>query len=199
MNQIEKLIPQIPPVISLADYQKLAIKFISDLGGPIEQITHATVGLVTEVGELIDLYKRDWVYKQPPTNKKLTDEIGDVLWYLSLGYEYSGLTLPVDPIKEYEGVTRPDYNVILAKLVRYSSNSFCIAHAYPSSLRDFGVHYEFVQLLMNLQFFAEHHNISLLDAAHGNLLKIQKRYPEGKFDAIAAINRNTEHETSHLG
>ena len=51
----------------------------------VENITHALFGLSTETGEVIDLFKKTWFTPDRIDNcnkTRLTDELGDVLYYL---------------------------------------------------------------------------------------------------------------------
>tara|TARA_R100000951_G_scaffold89286_1_gene77434 strand:+ start:2022 stop:2396 length:375 start_codon:yes stop_codon:yes gene_type:complete len=48
------------------------------------RIVHASFGLQTEVGELIDAFKKSWFYGQPLDSVNVREEIGDVLYYLAI-------------------------------------------------------------------------------------------------------------------
>ena len=50
------------------------------------RVAHALFGLETEVGELIDPYKKFWFYggQKPVDMVNVKEEIGDILWYLSI-------------------------------------------------------------------------------------------------------------------
>jgi hypothetical protein len=65
------------------EYAPLAIrtaKFID----PITDLFHARVGLVTEVGEICDAFKKHIIYGKTLDLVNLREEIGDVFWYLNL-------------------------------------------------------------------------------------------------------------------
>lgn len=53
---------------------------------------HAVFGLQTEVGELVDRFKREIFYGKEPDRTNVKEEIGDVLWYISLLLDCFGLT-----------------------------------------------------------------------------------------------------------
>lgn len=42
---------------------------------------HAAAGLSGESGEVLDLIKKVWVYGKPLDPKKLTEELGDIMFY----------------------------------------------------------------------------------------------------------------------
>lgn len=51
---------------------------------PKDQLEHAQIGMITELGELGDLVKRVFVYGKEFDPVNLLEEIGDYLWYLTL-------------------------------------------------------------------------------------------------------------------
>lgn len=48
------------------------------------ELQHGIIGLVTEIGEIADTYKKHVFYDQPLDKENIIEEIGDVLWYLAL-------------------------------------------------------------------------------------------------------------------
>lgn len=162
-----------------------------------EDFRHAACGLVTEVGEIIDQYKRHWFYKKDLDVKNLVEEVGDVLWYLAIGYYALGIEIIKDPAADMEEVTAPSLDMTLAKLVRYSSNIFSVAFAYPNEAMESNLDYDLRQLLYFLHFFSKEHDFTIVEAATANARKLAKRYPNG-FSSFHAINRNKENELSHI-
>ena len=49
-----------------------------------KQIVHAQIGMLTELGELGDLIKREFVYGKEFDRINLLEEVGDIFWYLVL-------------------------------------------------------------------------------------------------------------------
>lgn len=56
-------------------------------------IAHATVGIATEAGELLDALKKHWVYGQPLDYVNVQEEAGDLLFYLQALLNHVGLTM----------------------------------------------------------------------------------------------------------
>lgn len=54
---------------------------------------HATVGLVTESGELMDAFKRRMFYGKELDLVNVKEELGDVLWYVALAAHSCGWTI----------------------------------------------------------------------------------------------------------
>lgn len=49
-----------------------------------KQVRHAVLGMFTEAGELVDIFKRLLAYGKPVDRANLLEECGDFLWYLVL-------------------------------------------------------------------------------------------------------------------
>lgn len=49
-----------------------------------KQLIHAQLGMLTEVGELVDAFKREMAYGKPLDAVNIVEEIGDVFWYFVL-------------------------------------------------------------------------------------------------------------------
>lgn len=49
-----------------------------------EQLMHSRLGVSTEIGELLDCYKRCWIYGKELDKTHVMEEIGDICWYVAL-------------------------------------------------------------------------------------------------------------------
>lgn len=56
------------------------------------EILHGAIGLATESGEILDVMKKHIYYGKPIDTVNLAEEIGDVLWYVSLLLRNMGMT-----------------------------------------------------------------------------------------------------------
>ena len=65
-------------------YQKLAIRTCVALPSKYDHLNHAIMGLVSEVGEVADAFKKFKYYGQPIDNANIIEELGDILWYVAL-------------------------------------------------------------------------------------------------------------------
>ena len=61
------------------DHYKLA----SERAASCAKELHYTLGLVTEAGEIADVYKKFIGYGKEPDNVNVKEEIGDLLWYVA--------------------------------------------------------------------------------------------------------------------
>jgi NTP pyrophosphatase (non-canonical NTP hydrolase) len=55
------------------------------------QLLHAFIGMTTEVGELFDAFKKHLFYGKPLDLVNISEEIGDLFWYVALALDYIGL------------------------------------------------------------------------------------------------------------
>lgn len=163
----------------------------------IEDFKYLGMGLTTEVAEIVDLYKRKWAYKEEIPQASLISEMGDVLWYITFGYHLHRETLPDNLLGILHESAVPDKDQILSKLVHFSSIVFCQSHSYPEEVLEVGCMYDLRQLIQNLWYFCYLNDVDLVDVARANVLKMQKRYPNG-FNIQDALNRDVDHEISHI-
>lgn len=47
-------------------------------------LLHATLGISGEAGELLDAVKKTFIYNKPLDKENAKEELGDLLWYISL-------------------------------------------------------------------------------------------------------------------
>ncbi len=55
-----------------------------NINGVTDRIQHATMGMVTEAGEIMDDLKRAKYYNVPLDRGHVVEEAGDVMWYLAV-------------------------------------------------------------------------------------------------------------------
>ena len=92
MNKLENKIS------SLKEYQELAARTCADLGSKRLNNLHMKMGLITELAEAIDVYKKKIAYKKDIDYVNLQEElIGDVFWYAVNYCRINKITLPVMP------------------------------------------------------------------------------------------------------
>lgn len=50
----------------------------------VVDLTHATIGICTEAGELLDVMKKHLAYGKDIDRVNVAEEVGDVLWYVAI-------------------------------------------------------------------------------------------------------------------
>jgi NTP pyrophosphatase (non-canonical NTP hydrolase) len=58
-----------------------------------EDNIHMLFGMMTEIGELIDVYKKDLAYKKPIDIVNVKEEIGDIMFYIASFCRINNLNL----------------------------------------------------------------------------------------------------------
>ena len=56
-------------------------------------LAHASIGIATESGELLDALKKHWVYEQSFDVENAVEEIGDLLFYIEAACQTLGVTM----------------------------------------------------------------------------------------------------------
>lgn len=73
--------------MNFQEYQRLAARTAKDFRHLETDLTHAALGLATEVGEFTTVVKRAAIYDVPISAEmrvNMHEELGDILWYLAL-------------------------------------------------------------------------------------------------------------------
>lgn len=168
----------------------------------LENRLHCGMGCVTEVGELVDAYKRHIFYKKDLDLVNLTEEVGDVLWYVAVGVQ--GLGISPDRIEdteaysmnrevnEYNQKFHTDRDIILGMLTQYASGTLLHAGGSDEQQQD-----ALLGMYTTLVRFCRFSNIDINESRRVNIEKLKKRYPDG-FTTHAALNRDLTGEREVL-
>ena len=158
--------------------------------GNVKDLNHLILGVVSEIGEVIDLFKKHIGYGQEKNEewlKQLRLEIGDCIWYTTMLQYYIG-----DSISIYaEGTIEIVFDEMKAsKTFLHNCNELLLKnHASPEFLTSIQ------NIVIMLNFTAIAHDIEMEDVLISNLTKLQKRHGD-KFNSDANMesgrNRNRE-------
>jgi NTP pyrophosphatase (non-canonical NTP hydrolase) len=89
-------------------HPKEIVKFNENLSrDKMQDLLHASMGLVTEAGEFQDMLKKHVFYGKPLDEVNLKEEIGDVLWYCAIALEALGT--------DFESVMETNINKLKAR------------------------------------------------------------------------------------
>lgn len=67
--------------MDIRNYQKLAARTLPKLSSEQEDIQHMLFGMMTELGELVDTYKKHYAYGKELDMVNVMEELGDIMWY----------------------------------------------------------------------------------------------------------------------
>ena len=79
--------------LTFEEYQKLSVRTCNDLGNTTSNDTHMIFGMVTEVAELADAYKKHWAYGKELDMVNVKEELGDLLFYISNFAKFNNINL----------------------------------------------------------------------------------------------------------
>lgn len=72
--------------MNFGEYTKMALNTNVDLHNVDmdPNALHYVLGIVTEAGELADIYKKAYAYGKPFDRQHIKEELGDLMWYLAM-------------------------------------------------------------------------------------------------------------------
>jgi len=80
----------------ISEYSKSVENNRAKLNNQFEDIIHMILGLITELGELADVYKKCMAYGRDIDNVNVKEELGDIMWYFIglcniLGFDFQDI------------------------------------------------------------------------------------------------------------
>jgi NTP pyrophosphatase (non-canonical NTP hydrolase) len=179
-------------------------------------LEHTAYGLMTEIGELVDALKRERFYNKKLDLVNVVEEVGDVYWYLALGYlaleKIRGQVVDMD---QHEALMQNDEFVDLRKLYDLSdatAKQRALVGVLSVGMREASSMLEIIitspidtsrimEILLevsnSLNFFCLLQDLSVANAREANIKKLKARYPEG-FSTQKALNRDLDAEREVL-
>ncbi len=175
--------------MDLVIYQEQTLRTLPKLGSPINDSLHMTVGIMTEIAEIVDIMVSEY------DPNKIKDELGDVMWYLS---NYSNLLgVAISDLKDRmvgSGHLTAQSNIdglllSASKLLDMDKKTFAYGKIYDKADK--------IKTMMSVFYYvtklAEEHKVDLSEALDLNIKKLRVRFPD-KFQSTQAINRDVEKE-----
>jgi hypothetical protein len=143
-----------------------------------ERMRHSRMGIITELGELIDIYKKHIYYGKDISIEHLIEEYGDACWYLGLGFNVCEIIAANPDMEIIHAVSIPvilenAMHVVTDDTIAFEDRLMYVFRCMITCIKMQGLDYQ-----------------EILDK---NLVKLRKRYGDS-FDADRAINRNTAAE-----
>lgn len=194
--------------MNFQEYVPLALKTKAPTDSKELDFLHSAYGLVTETGELVDIFKKHIFYNKDLDLVNLKEEIGDLFWYCALAIdsqfeseEARDWTLKEfdDSMESLSKIELTDNQTYLQWLTTFSSSIFIFATEEEKITEAYDVLYEVGKLFFVLgrMLLLNTPEYSVYQCIEDNITKLAKRYPE-KFTQEAALNRDTVNELSHI-
>ena len=184
----------------ILEYQGLAARTCPDLKGEGVNERHMNLGVITEIGEAMDIFKKFLAYKKPMDLVNLGEELADMAWYI------------VNKCRFEELILDDDFNEVLAETKELVEERMFTKNDLPAELKAEAIltlilvpycaptnnmfSAPIVQLAM-LHHIASWFDLDFFQCLTNNIEKLKVRYPE-KFTEEAAQNRDLEAERAEL-
>lgn len=196
--------------MTLEEYAPLALRTAKDRGAIYPNLWHGACGMLTEIGEVADAYKKHEIYGKPLNRTNVLEELGDLMWYVALYAKYGDYTLTPTPnmgtiVEEGAHKLSPEHFLLLHFVpvigVLYMAASESMLYADPDANLSF--EREEVQeavgtAVCTVEAFAKLLGSSLSEVLQMNINKLAKRYKSGGFTEAEAINRDLQAEKAVL-
>ena len=185
---------------TIPEYQGLAARTCPSLPGEHENERHMNLGVITEIGEVLDIFKKNLAYNKPIDVVNLGEELADISWYIVNKCAFEPI-----PLEE-------DFDVVLADVKELLDNKMFRVENLPIGLKTEALMHTLllaycgttnnifsapiVQLAI-LANIAEWYELDFFQILTNNIDKLKVRYPE-KFTNEAAQNRDLEAERAEL-
>ena len=189
--------------MKFAQYVPLAIRTCKELPLP-DHINHMALGVMGEMGEIIDQIKKAYIYGKPLDQVNIVEEVGDVAWYVAGFVAKFDTQAYMDCIDSKHAA---DPEVLANAKARLTYSILGITHAFSDVMGEIQVAVDEGNLQVAkrgtevlcaiLYALAKLLDVDLDQAYEVNIAKLAKRYGE-KYSDYAAINRDLAGERAVL-
>jgi NTP pyrophosphatase (non-canonical NTP hydrolase) len=185
---------------SIPEYQGLAARTCPDL--PLEHGNerHMNLGVITEIGEVLDIFKKNLAYGKAIDVVNLGEELADMSWYIVNKCRFNEIPLDDDfdtvkaEVKQLLD-TQMFSEQGLSKELKTEALMHPILQVYCGPTDNiFGAPIVQLAILANI---AEWFELDFFQLLTNNIDKLKVRYPE-KFTEESALNRNLDAERTEL-
>lgn len=185
---------------NILEYQGLAARTCPTLEEEGANERHMNLGVITEIGEALDIFKKYLAYNKPMDLVNLGEELADMTWYIVNKCRFEDLLLD------------EDFDEVLADTKELIDNRMFTQEGLPNELKAEAVltmllapycapvsnmfSAPIIQLAM-LYHVASWFDLDFFQCLTNNIEKLKVRYPE-KFTEEAAQNRDLKAERAEL-
>lgn len=162
--------------MTLEEYKELSAKTCPDLGSQSLNILHMNMGLYTEIGEVIDIFKKNLVYGKEIDLVHLGEELADCEWYNMNKRRLENKSILIGG-QDFKFSSIENICQVLLELVLKHEKSSVIT-----------------KVLMRI---AEYFELDYFKLLGNNIAKLKARYGD-KFSTEKALNRDLEKERAEL-
>ena len=198
-------------------YSQLAMRTANDLGN-MGNFLHGAMLVASEAGEIVDVFKKNFAYGRDLDLVLLTEEAGDLMWganllcnslnaeldqVLSWAYKYQG-ELDADKPDTRNTVIMSLSMFMLAGKVAEGAVDVAVASVEADNFEAFesaatGTLHDLSRAIAVLLCILGDHGITLEQVFEANIAKLEKRYPDLRFNQEHATNRDKDAELAAVG
>ncbi len=170
-------------------------------------IINASMGLLGEIGELTNIFKKVYFHGHPQNMSEVVDELGDIMWYycalantFNLNLERMlSRSIPSDPLS-VSLLDKKDSTRVFSMIsyINGIATQLCSALVFGPVVEQFRLDIEitllFLALLDGLRLLIESLDLDLETICGANQRKLETRYPNGftTEDSIERIDTKGE-------
>lgn len=165
--------------MTIEQYQIECKRTCPGLGSREKDLLHMKLGIITEVGETLDIFKKNLAYGKPIDYVNLGEELADICWYVC---NYLNFIKRIVSFDTYH----LDYKL---------TNEDDVYEAFDEILSEIGIDENL--LLFNIKCIAEFYNLNFEQLLERNIEKLKIRFPD-KFTKEQALNRDLDSERQVL-
>ena len=185
---------------TIPEYQGLASRTCPSLPGEHENERHMNLGVITEIGEVLDIFKKNLAYGKAIDVVNLGEELADIAWYIVNKCRFHSIPLEEDfDVVKTEVKELLDTQMFSEKDLSVGIKTEALMHPLLQAYcgpTDSIFTAPIVQLAI-LANIAEWYELDFFQCLTNNIDKLKVRYPE-KFTNEAALDRNIEAERVEL-
>lgn len=183
-----------------------------------DALVHGALGMVGEVGEVVDIIKKTFAYGKELNKGKLLEELYDGAWYINLNLrtcttdqlDMEKLMQPAEAVladTPFGTASIEDLvmistsmadkaSTVLSNIITMVANDMEIEEATELVHKAFTTSCELLQTIFVMTKML---GFTKEEGFERNIKKLETRYPNLRFDADHAINRNVEAEQAAVG
>ena len=176
--------------MTIEEFQKKAARTCPSLGTKDADIYHMAMGVFTELGELVDAYKKNFAYGKVLDMINVKEEIGDAYWYTVNWLRINGtnISTKADSFVRIPPGSALNEGSVIPKACMYVSGAITLCISDPASVS---------QLLATLDTICKSLGFNRELIFRNNINKLIQRFPD-KFTEEKALNRNLDKERKEL-
>lgn len=157
---------------------------------------HMIMGMITELGELTDIHKKNIVYGKEIDRVNQIEEVGDFMWYFS-NYlminkiEIELMSRKIEELTANFSIQELIYNLNIH--VAQLSSAELLSTKLPRTTSEASQKRALLAIINTLRLYCKTYQLDFEGCLFSNINKLYVRYPE-QFSEDAALVRNLEEE-----